>query len=121
MTCCRALATCPSTQYGAITKKATGNVGGQATVVLHDDGDTPGGEPGDLYVAAKGRPLPLRVTQTGPTKRGKSADPKCDDDSKTTASDVTLSRFDEPPKITPPPNALDLDALSEGEQGEQTS
>jgi hypothetical protein len=117
----RSLATCLSTQHGEITKEGTGKVGGAVTVVLHDDGDIPGGVPGDLHVAAKGRPLPLRVTQTGPAKRGKAANPKCDDDGETKASDITLSRFDEPVQITAPPNALDLDALSENGQGAQAT
>jgi hypothetical protein len=113
----RTLATCLSTHHGAITKKGTGNVGGEATVVLHDDGDIPGGEPSDIHVAAKGRPLPLHFVQTGPRKRGKALNPKCGDgDDETKGAEITLSRFDEPVKITTPPNALDLDTSGQGAQ-----
>jgi hypothetical protein len=109
------LASCLSTQHGTVTKKGTGKVGSTPTVVLHDDGAVPGGEPSDLHVAAEDRPLPLRAVQTGPERSGKSSDPRCDDAGETKASDIRLSRFDEPVQITPPSDALDLDALSGGQ------
>lgn len=119
----RTLASCLTKDHGAITKKGTGTVDGQKTVVLHDDGNTPGGAPGDLHVAATDRPLPLRVVQTGPSKPGKPADPKCGDgDSETSESDLTLSKFDEPVRIAAPDNAIDLDSLPQGRgETEQTS
>ncbi|CAN5536607.1 hypothetical protein BH20ACT17_BH20ACT17_04920 [soil metagenome] len=111
----RTLASCLSKDHGAITKKGAGTASGQKTVVLHDDGNTPGGAPGDLHVAATDRPLPLRVLQTGPSKPGKPTDPKCGDgDSETTESDISLSKFDEPVRIVAPDNAVNLDSLPQG-------
>jgi hypothetical protein len=111
----RTLASCLSKNHGVITKKGPGHVDGQKTVVLHDDGNSPAGAPGDLHVAATGRPLPLRVVQTGPERPGKQPDPKCGDgDSKTEESDISLSKFDEPVRIAAPGNAIDLDSLPEG-------
>ena len=118
----RTLAHCLRKEHGKVTKKGAGKVGGQATIVLHDDGNTPGGAPGDLHVAATGKPLPLRAVQTGPDRRGKSSDPKCDDDSKTEESDIRLSRYDEPVRITAPKGAIDLDRLApSGADGESVS
>jgi hypothetical protein len=107
------LAACITKDHGTVTKKGVGKVGDKPTIVLHDDGDSPGGAPGDLHVAADGRPLPLRVLQTGPEKATKHPDPKCESDSKTKASDIALSRFDEPVKILAPSGALDFDAVTD--------
>jgi len=117
----RTLASCLSKHHGIVTRKGTGRVGGQNVVVLHDAGE-PGGSPGDLYVAASDRPLPLRVVQTGPDRPGKHTDPRCGGDSHTKRSDISLSRFDEAVQITAPSDAIDLDSiLKTGGQGGQAS
>jgi hypothetical protein len=53
------------THLGTLSKVGTGEVDGKPTVVIEDKGDVPGGAPGKAYIATKGEPLPLRVTQTG--------------------------------------------------------
>src|SRR5437764_268932 len=85
------------------------------SAVAEDQGDRPGTNPGQLYVAASGPALPLRVLQTGPQKPGGSADPTCGGGSDTTKSaDVRLSNFDKDVKISAPPGALDLQKLAAG-------
>lgn len=93
---------------------------GQRVRVIAIAGKAPGSAPGTLSVAATGRPLPVRVLQTGPAKPGGKVDPLCDDPSQpdhSTHSDIRLSGFDEPLKVTAPPNALDLEALAAQLQG----
>ncbi len=115
------LAYCFTKGTGTITKKGTGEVGGKPVVILQDDGKTPGGSPGDLYVAQSGAPLPVRMVQTGRQTPGKP-DPRCgDDDSTTTKSDIRLSNYDEPVKITAPRDALDLDEIAQGGGGTQSN
>ena len=108
----RTLANCLTKEHGKLSNKGQGKVGDQETIVLHDDGNAPGGAPGDLHVAASGKPFPLRAVQTGPQRSGKSSDPKCQDDNETKESDISLSRFDEPARISAPKGAVDLDKLA---------
>ena len=101
----------PDCDAGTVTKVGTATVDGKRVVVLADKGDRPGGSPGRLYVAATGAPLPLREEQTGPQRAGVS-DKRCDDPSSTTTrSDVHLSGFDRPLRVSPPRGALDLNQL----------
>ena len=116
----RTLARCLTKEHGKLSKKGGGKVGGQETIVLHDDGNAPGGAPGDLHVAATGKPFPLRAVQTGPQRSGKTSDPKCQDDNETKESDISLSRFDEPVRISPPKGAVDLDRLAPAGSGSQS-
>jgi len=108
------LASCADVGVGTLTKKGTAKVGGRDTVVLRDAGDKPGTAPGLLYVTTSGPILPLRATQTGPRKAGK-VDEKCQDaDDKSTAADITFSRFDEVTRITAPHGAISLEDLAGG-------
>ena len=108
-------ARCLASQTGTVTKGGTKTFSGQKVVVLQDKGDKPGTNPGQLYIAASGPALPLRVLQTGPQKPGGSADPTCGGGSDTTKSaDVRLSNFDKDVKISAPPGALDLQKLAAG-------
>lgn len=93
---------------------------GQRVRVITIAGRTPGSAPGSLSVAATGRPLPVRVLQTGPARPGGKPDPRCEDPSepdRSTRSDIRLSGFDEPLRVTAPPDALDLEALAAQLQG----
>jgi hypothetical protein len=105
----KGLAHCIGRGTGTVTNEGTRTLGSRRVVVLVDKGDKPGSSPGRLYVAASGRALPLRVTQTGPRKPGGQLDPRCEDAASTTKrSDVRLSAFDKPVKITAPKGAIDL-------------
>jgi outer membrane lipoprotein-sorting protein len=112
------LGRCLSTQTGTVSKQGTSRVDGKATVVLVDKGDRPGTSPGRLFVAATGRTLPLRLVQTGRERPGGKHDPRCgSSDNSTSHSEIRLSRFDAPVKITPPSDALDLGQLASGGSG----
>ena len=107
---------CLTAQVGTISKRGTATVDGRKTVVLVDKGDRPGTSPGELYVAATGPTLPLRLRQTGPDRPGGRKDPRCGDssDSTTKSGEVRFSRYGEPLHISPPPGALDLESLAQG-------
>jgi hypothetical protein len=105
------LAYCVTRAVGTISRKGTRQFSGNAVVVLADEGDRPGTSPGEVYVAASGPALPLRLLQTGPVSVG-DVDPRCGDTgSNTTASDFRLSDFNEPVHISAPSDALDLAKL----------
>jgi len=108
---------CLTTQVGTISKRGTATVDGRETVVLVDKGDRPGTSPGELYVAASGPTLPLRLRQTGPDRPGGHQDPRCGEsnDSTTKSGDVRFSRYGEKVRIAPPPGALDLENLGQGD------
>jgi len=114
------LSYCLGIGNGTLRNAGTRTEHGRRAVVVADKGDVPGDAPGELYVAATGPALPLRVTQTGKERPGGKPDPRCDSSepgdeaSTTTASDYRFSAFDKPVRITAPPDALDLDKLQQG-------
>jgi hypothetical protein len=102
------LAYCARLPTGTLTRRGTASVGGTPVVVIADKGDRPGDAPGEISIAATGRPFPLRIRQTGPTPPGGRRDPRCTSaDDTTTASDLRLSRFGVPVHLTAPPDAVD--------------
>lgn len=113
----KTLSYCSTREVGELTKDGTTDVDGQPAIVLVDAGG-PGNSPGRISIATEGRPLPLRIQQTGPDQPGGGKpDPRCDDEDKTddsTGSDVRLSKFDEPVDIVAPPDAIDLSQLGAG-------
>ncbi len=97
------------------TRQAT--LDGERVIVLVDKGDRPGASPGELYVAATGKPLPLRVTQSGPARPGGVKVKSCGDDDTpdtTTKADYRLNGFEEHVKVSVPADAIDLGALHQG-------
>ncbi len=109
----KVLGDCLRRDHGSLEHGGTATVDGQQTVVIIDKGDKPGTAPGKLFVAATGKPFPLRLVATGPPKPGGKPDPRCDDDEgddeEAQAGDVlTFSKFDEELGIKPPPKAVDL-------------
>lgn len=119
------LAGCLDDDLGALSSR-TDRLDGEPVEVLVDEGDRPGTAPGELYVAAEGPRLPLRIRQTGPEKPGGAPrEPECgsaDDagDPPTLRSDLRLSRWDEPVEIRAPAGALDLEDLARGEGARPT-
>jgi hypothetical protein len=104
-----------ASHLGTLTRVGTDSVDGRPVVVLADNGDVPGSNPGRLYVATEGPPLPLRATQTGPPKPGGKPDTRCnetDTSSNVTASDVALTAYDKHVDIAAPPAAVDLSSLT---------
>lgn len=105
------LASCYSKGTATLSNKGVTTLGRRKAIVLEVKGDRPGTAPGRLYVTAEGPVLPLREIQTGPRKPGGKLDKHCDEaDDKTTASDVTLSRFDRVPQLKAPRRALSLES-----------
>jgi hypothetical protein len=115
----KTLSYCATRNVGELTKNGTADVDGQQAIVLVDAG-SPGSSPGKIFIAAEGRPLPLRIQQTGPDQPGGGKpDPRCDDDDSdddSTGSDVRLSDFDQAVDIVAPPDAIDLSQLGGGGQ-----
>jgi hypothetical protein len=100
-------------KHGTVKNLGVQDLNGHKVVVLDDDGNAPGDAPGKLYVAATGRPLPVLVTQLGRQRPGGRPDPRCGDDPKdtTTSSTTTISRYDQPVRVTAPAGAIDLGKL----------
>jgi hypothetical protein len=103
-------------QLGTVTVAGRTTIRGKPAVALLDHGDLPGSAPGTLYVAAKGPPLPLRITQTAPGRRGGVVDPACqvpkggesnDSPTATRTSTDVFSRYNEVVRIEPPVGVLD--------------
>lgn len=116
----RTLAHCLQSGGDEIADAGLQTYRGQRVRVITIAGKAPGSAPGSLSVAATGRPLPVRVLQTGPARPGGAIDPRCEDPSepdRSTRSDIRLSGFDEPLHVTAPPDALDLEALVAQLQG----
>jgi hypothetical protein len=104
------LASCFSTGLGTLSNNGLKTLGGRKAILLQDKGAQPGTAPGLLYVTADSPVLPLRQIQTGPRKAGGKLDKRCDDaNDKTTASDVTLSRYNRVSPLKAPRNALSLE------------
>jgi hypothetical protein len=108
---------CLETHPGTLANGGTGSLAGTQVVIVTDKGDLPGSEPGQLYVAARGDPLPLRFTQTGTQKPGGTPNAACNETSDdvhdtSTTSDYRLSAFNEDVSITAPPDAIDFAKFS---------
>lgn len=103
------LSRCVGVGLGTLSDGGRDEVDGQEVDVLVDAGDEPGTTPGRLFTARSGPPLPLRVLQTGKRKPGGKVDEECDEpDSTSTASDLRLSKFDEPLEVQAPAGAIEL-------------
>jgi len=102
---------------GPLTKGAAEELDGQQAIIVLDKGG-PGNAPNKIWIAASGRPLPLRTLQTGPEPPGGKRDPRCDgsDSSPSKASDIRFSGFDKPVDIAAPKDAVDLSKLGAGSQ-----
>lgn len=100
---------------GSLTSGGTSSVSGQPAVVVVDTGDLPGSKPGRGYFATTGKPLPLRLEETGPRKPGGVPDPVCretrSDLTSSGTSDLTISDYDKPVTISAPAGATSLQAL----------
>ena len=105
----RTLAYCARRPTGTLTNRGRRSFAGADAIVIADKGDRPGDAPGELWIAASGRPRPVRAVQSGPTPPGGTFDPRCDSKGDTTtASDLRFSRFDEPVHVTAPHGAISL-------------
>lgn len=104
------LGSCLATVHGTLRKKLQ-TVGGRRMVVILDAGDKPGTAPQRIYIPASGTPLPARIVQTGPERKGGKNEP-CGVDGKgdrTKVSDTRITKYNRPVKVTAPPGAIDLD------------
>jgi hypothetical protein len=115
------LAYCLPLELGTLKNLGTQQLDGREVVVVSDRGDKPGTAPGKLYVAAEGKPLPLRLEQTGPVKPGGTSDPRCSDpesESDVVSGDLRLE-YGKSVAVTAPPEAVDLSELA-GSSGLKT-
>jgi hypothetical protein len=84
----------------------TGSVDGHPAVIVASDGSAPGGAPGKVYVASTGPAWLLRSVITGPRKPGGPG--ACAEPATPRTSDITISDFNQPIALKPPPSPLDL-------------
>lgn len=105
----RSIARCAETHLGSLDTRED-SLAGKRAVVITDDGGAPGSAPGEIWVAASGAPYPFRILQTAPRSSGGTPVAGCDTtaDAATRTSDIRLSRFNTPVRITAPPNPLAL-------------
>jgi hypothetical protein len=105
----KTLSSCLVKGHGTLEHGGKATVDGQEAVVIVDKGDRPGTNPGKLFVAATGEPLPLRTLATGPERPGGKKDPRCDDSTPTTAGDeATFSDYNEPLDFSAPSGAVEI-------------
>src|SRR5579875_2470618 len=102
------LARCLGENRGTISTGGTTTVDGRRAVIVRDAGGVPGSSPGTLDIAATGRAYPLRITSTGPTLKGGKVDVCNDGKGSNLEGSLTLSPFNNPPKIKAPANAVNL-------------
>lgn len=117
------LAYCIDKNVGPLTNRGLKGGAGKPAVVLHDAGGRPATAAGDLYVAATGDALPLRVVQLGLRRKGGKLDHRCydRDDATTEGSDLRLSAFNAIDPITAPRGAKNLETLLKGAAADTTS
>ncbi len=104
----KTLARCLGEDNGKLSRAGTTTVSGQRSVVIRDAGGVPGSTPGTLDVAAAGPAYPLRLTSTGPTRKGGKVDVCNDGKGSDLKGSLTISRFNNPPQIKAPTNPLNL-------------
>jgi hypothetical protein len=103
------IASCLGSHQGTLSNKGVKTVaGGTKVIVIQDAGDKPGSAPSQLWVAADGAALPVRMVQTGPRKSGGTKDAACDgeSDGKTTKSDITFSQYNKTKPVRAPHGAV---------------
>lgn len=106
------LARCLGEDHGKLSTAGTTTVSGQRSVVIRDAGGVPGSNPGTLDIAATGPAYPLRVTATGPTRKGGKVDVCNDGKGSNLEGTLNLSRFNHPPSIKAPTNAVKISSTT---------
>ena len=81
--------------------------------MINDKGNVPRGAPGDLYLAASGPLVPLRLVQTGPDRLDGPRNVRCEgpatkDETPTLRSETRMSAFNKAIRIDTPAGVLDL-------------
>jgi hypothetical protein len=79
--------------HGALTKGQSSTIGGRRVVALQDHSNP--GMPGTLYIAATGKPYPIRLTGSAPSGR----------------AELDFSEFDQPVTVTAPASSVDISVL----------
>jgi hypothetical protein len=93
------VARCLVEGHGRLSVAGRTMVGGRPAVVVHDAGNVPGGQPGDLAVAATGTPYPPRLITTRSPRAGGRVD-VCNDGN--AGGSLTFSQFNRVREILPP-------------------
>lgn len=108
----KTFAHCLPQKLGKLTVTGTRVFKGQKVTVITDDGNTPGGTPSEIWVAASGAVLPARSLGHGKASQGGGFDPLCDDpDDTTIRSSTRYGLYNHIAPIRPPKHPLDLGAL----------
>jgi hypothetical protein len=106
------LASCLERAHGTLSLAGTEQVASAPAVVVADAGDVKGSAPERIAVADATPAVPLRLTLTGPRRKGAPADADCDPNDETVANeDLRLTALSVAPKITMPKHAKTLRQL----------
>ena len=100
------LARCLLEDHGRLSVAGRVRVEGRPGIVIADAGNVPGSAPGEVVVAARGTPYPLRIVASGVQRPGGHID-VCNNGrpSSSAIGTITLSQFGQIPTIQPPQGA----------------
>jgi hypothetical protein len=104
------LARCLPLYSGTAEDGGSASLGGTPVRVVRGRGDQPGTAVGRIFVAARGKPLPLRFTRDGPSRPQPTVDSGCAYGNQDAAfrEDWRFSRFGKPVDIRAPADPVDL-------------
>jgi hypothetical protein len=96
------VARCLVEGHGRLSVAGHTTVAGRPAVLVHDAGNVPGGQPGNLAVAATGTPYPLRLITTGSHRSGGRVDVCNDGKASGAGGSLIFSQFNRVREILPP-------------------
>ncbi len=94
-------------EHGTLTIAGRTRIEGIAAIVINDAGNVPGDAPGSIAVAERGRPYPLRIAITGPTRPGGPVNGCNNGQGGDTRESLTFSRFGQVPAFKAPAGAIE--------------
>ena len=101
-------ADCAAREHGRLRLGAPTRIGGHSVTTIIDDGSAAGAAPQDSYLSTDAPVHLVRVVQTGPEHSGGSAECGHQPGPVAVSATVDYDSFDDPVRITPPPNPTDL-------------
>jgi hypothetical protein len=103
-------ADCAAREHGTLRLGPPSRIGGRRVATIVDDGAGAGAAPQDSYLSLDAPVHLVRVVQTGPEHAGGSAECGHQPGPIAVSATVDYDSFDTPVRITPPPDAADLNA-----------